>query len=45
MPSRTALQGRGVLVIFDRRRPRRVPVPRFEDTTTPSGRAVRLLRA
>jgi hypothetical protein len=36
---------RGVLVIFDRRKPRRVAVPRFEDTTTPSGRAVRLLRA
>jgi hypothetical protein len=36
---------RGVLVIFDRRKPRRVAAPRFEDTSTPSGRAVRLLRA
>jgi hypothetical protein len=36
---------RGLLVIFDRRKPRRVAVPRFEDTTTPSGRTVRLLRA
>ncbi len=36
---------RGVLVIFDRRNPRRVAPPRFQDTTTTSGRAVRLLRA
>jgi hypothetical protein len=36
---------RGVLVIFDRRKPGRAVKPRFEDTNTPSGRAVRLLRA
>lgn len=36
---------RGVLVIFDRRKPGRAALPRFEDTMTPSGRAVRLLRA
>ena len=35
--------GKGVLVIFDRRRKGARP-PRFQDTTTPSGRAVRLLR-
>jgi hypothetical protein len=35
---------RGVLVIFDRRRPGRVAPPRFSDTKTPSGRAVWLLR-
>jgi AAA domain len=34
----------GVLVIFDRRRPKRLPQPRFLDTKTPKGRAVRLLR-
>ena len=37
--------GRGVLVIFDRRKPKRAITPRFEDTTTPSGRVVRLMRA
>ena len=37
--------GRGVLVIFDRRKPGRVAAPRFEDATTPSGRVVRLMRA
>jgi hypothetical protein len=37
--------GRGVLVIFDRRRPRRAAAPRFEETTAPSGRAVRVMRA
>ncbi len=36
---------RGVLVIFDRRKPDRIVQPRFEDTKTPKGRAVRLLRA
>jgi hypothetical protein len=36
---------RGVLVIFDRRRPGRAAPPRFADRKTPSGRAVRLLRA
>jgi hypothetical protein len=36
---------RGVLVIFDRRKPKRTAPPRFSDTETPSGRAVRLLRA
>jgi hypothetical protein len=36
---------RGVLVIFDRRKPGRAVKPRFEDTKAPSGRAVRLLRA
>ncbi len=36
---------RGVLVIFDRRKPERAVKPRFEDTKTPTGRAVRLLRA
>jgi hypothetical protein len=35
--------GKGVLVIFDRRRKSARP-PRFQDTTTPSGRVVRLLR-
>jgi hypothetical protein len=35
----------GVLVIFDRRKPGRAGKPRFEDTKTPKGRAVRLLRA
>ena len=35
---------RGVLVIFDRRRAGRAAKPRFEDTKTPKGRAVRLLR-
>ena len=33
----------GTLVIFDRRRKGARP-PRFQETTTPSGRAVRLLR-
>jgi hypothetical protein len=37
--------GRGVLVIFDRRRPGRVAKPRFLSAKTPKGRAVRLLRA
>ena len=36
---------RGVLVIFDRRRPRQAVTPRFEDAATPSGRAVRLMHA
>jgi hypothetical protein len=36
---------RGVLVIFDRRKPDRPVKPRFEDTKTPKGRVVRLLRA
>jgi hypothetical protein len=36
---------RGVLVIFDRRKPGRTAPPRFSDTKTPSGRAVWLLRA
>jgi AAA domain len=36
---------RGVLVIFDRRRPGQAVRPRFEDAKTPKGRAVRLLRA
>jgi hypothetical protein len=36
---------RGVLVIFDRRKPGRTARPRFADRKTPSGRAVRLLRA
>jgi hypothetical protein len=36
---------RGVLVLFDRRKPGRAAAPRFEDATTPSGRAVRILRA
>jgi hypothetical protein len=37
--------GRGVLVVFDRRKPGRAVAPRFEDAKTPKGRAVRLLRA
>ncbi len=36
---------RGCLVIFDRRKPKRVAAPRFEDAKAPSGRPVRLLRA
>ena len=36
---------RGVLVIFDRRKPGRAAAPRFEETRTPKGRTVRLLRA
>jgi hypothetical protein len=36
---------RGVLVVFDRRKPKRVARPRFSDTKTPKGRSVRLLRA
>ena len=36
---------RGTLVIFDRRKPQRAISPKFHETTTPSGRAVRLLRA
>ena len=36
--------GRGTLVLFDRRS-KAVRRPRFSDTVTPSGRAVRLLRA
>ncbi len=37
--------GRGVLVIFDRRKRPAAIKPRFSDARTPSGRAVRLLRA
>ncbi|HEU4412390.1 MAG TPA: AAA family ATPase [Polyangiaceae bacterium] len=36
---------RGVLVVFDRRKRGRAGAPRFVDTKTRSGRAVRLLRA
>lgn len=35
---------RGLLVIFDRRKLKHFPAPRFEEATTPSGREVRVLR-
>ncbi len=36
---------RGVLVIFDRRSPKRIAEPRWEEAVTPSGKPVRVLRA